>query len=655
MEDRQSFFEDVCIPRNEFIKEHVHLIKLLNDGNRKQLLEEAKSQGGELQRILDEAESQGLRGGGFFDWIRKKLGLAPNTGKSNSRVSAISETQGVRRVSIKPYPEEVVGEERKPYVAKPKRQRRIRIPLSEYVTGDPPEPPIYQPKPFRPYLGVNFDTATITSSNPPIRNINKRKWEKQEREKFNKSLKDRQTWYEMYGQWQKYPAGDPTLRTLSTGATRQKPPTSYIPSPEERTYCLTRDSTCIHPDYWSMDPLKVSTRFSGPSVFGRPIYAQHPDRTAFMDEYYQLPAKFKKYTETDEYEVDEEGKPVKGGSRAAGYIKKLIAMYKDGLEVFDIKKMKWASDNLKAFGISMEEDEAPKKKAEEPKEHPAITAYNEALKESIRNSSGMSLARMDFSLTKAENEEMKQLEMQMKEKARSIKTQDEIKAFNKEQKRVLDNFKDRVKKRYREEEARLAELKRASDEAKGMKQKPMTISEGKSFSFGTDDSRDILGAFYNRSKPPPAPAKMAEMEKEAKRAVDFVDKPDWRKAAGYEDPIINKYGVIQNAGNVNSQLPSDYKPDDGWDWLASKYGKLYDLAIDKVKEITRKGRSKWGDREYKDFIRLPFDDIPQMKDFFRDVLLADPILYQYLHLNATRTKAPATTNALREFKKWIGK
>ena len=48
-----------------------------------------------------------------------------------------------------------------------------------------------------------------------------------------------------------------------------------------------------------------------------------------------------------------------GGSRAAGYVKKLLAMYKDGLEVFDIQKMKWASDNLKAFGVSMEEDEGP--------------------------------------------------------------------------------------------------------------------------------------------------------------------------------------------------------------------------------------------------------------------------------------------------------
>lgn len=49
MEDRQHFFEDVCIPRNEFIKEHVHLLKLLQHGNRTQLLAEAKSQEAELK------------------------------------------------------------------------------------------------------------------------------------------------------------------------------------------------------------------------------------------------------------------------------------------------------------------------------------------------------------------------------------------------------------------------------------------------------------------------------------------------------------------------------------------------------------------------------------------------------------------------------
>lgn len=406
---------------------------------------------------------------------------------------------------------------------------------------------------------------------------------------------------------------------------------------------------------------------------------KHGDRTQLLAE-----------AKSQEAELQRE--TMKGGSRAAGYIKKLIAMYKDGLELFDIKKMKWASDNLKAFGISMEEDEGPvgaddyseyspkeadvhrklnalaKKadregntaeikaeykqlraelKAEEPKEHPAITAYKNALEEQERNSSGMRIGRLNFALTKAENEEMKQLEMQMKEKARSVKTQDEIRAFNKEQSKVLDKFKDRVKKRHNDEEDNLRKLKKASDEAKGIKPKPIEISEGKSFSFGTGDSTDILSGFYNRSKPAPAPAKIAEKEKE--------DKPDWRKAAGYEDPVVDKYGVIQNAFNVNSQLPSDYKPDDGWDWLASKYGKLYDLAVEKTKEVVRKGRASWTDKEFKNYIRLPFDDATQMKDFFRDVLLADPIIYNFLHINAFSTKAPATTNALREFKKWIGK
>jgi len=49
MEDRLLFFEDVCIPRNEFIKEHVHLLKLLRHGDRAQLLAEAKSQEAELK------------------------------------------------------------------------------------------------------------------------------------------------------------------------------------------------------------------------------------------------------------------------------------------------------------------------------------------------------------------------------------------------------------------------------------------------------------------------------------------------------------------------------------------------------------------------------------------------------------------------------
>jgi hypothetical protein len=51
MDDRKYFFEDVCIPRNEFIKEHIKLLQLLRQGDRTQLLAEAKDQEAELQQL----------------------------------------------------------------------------------------------------------------------------------------------------------------------------------------------------------------------------------------------------------------------------------------------------------------------------------------------------------------------------------------------------------------------------------------------------------------------------------------------------------------------------------------------------------------------------------------------------------------------------
>ncbi len=64
MEDRKHYWEDVCIPRNEFIKEHIHLLHLLRHGDRTQLLAEAKSQ---------EAELKGKTGGSRAAGYIKKL------------------------------------------------------------------------------------------------------------------------------------------------------------------------------------------------------------------------------------------------------------------------------------------------------------------------------------------------------------------------------------------------------------------------------------------------------------------------------------------------------------------------------------------------------------------------------------------------------
>jgi len=62
MEDRKHFFEDVCIPRNEFIKEHIHLLHLLRHGNRAELLAEAKTQEAELKG------ETGMTGGVKIEW-----------------------------------------------------------------------------------------------------------------------------------------------------------------------------------------------------------------------------------------------------------------------------------------------------------------------------------------------------------------------------------------------------------------------------------------------------------------------------------------------------------------------------------------------------------------------------------------------------------
>jgi hypothetical protein len=74
------YWEDVCIPRNEFIREHVKLLKLLKHGNRAQLLAEAKSQEAELKGktgmeggILVHLPDDSMRGRKMFlDWVNDK-------------------------------------------------------------------------------------------------------------------------------------------------------------------------------------------------------------------------------------------------------------------------------------------------------------------------------------------------------------------------------------------------------------------------------------------------------------------------------------------------------------------------------------------------------------------------------------------------------
>jgi len=267
------------------------------------------------------------------------------------------------------------------------------------------------------------------------------------------------------------------------------------------------------------------------------------------------------------------------------------------------------------------------------KENEAITAYTEALAESKRNDSGKSLKGMSFSLTKSENEEVTRMEKEMKERSKSIKTQDEIKAFNKQEKKIFDNFKDKLRKRHRDEEDKLAILKKASDEARGINQVSDVVPRGKLLNI--EDSMKFLSGFARKGSAPPA--KLAEMTKESKKAVDFID-DNWR-----------------GTSEVSKLLEQEQQL--GFNWLKSKYGGLYLEAVRKAKQIASEGRQSFKtEKEYRDFVNLDFDEYGvDYKEFFKDVLFADTQLYFYLQKNANKIKAPSYTSSAREFRKYVEK
>jgi hypothetical protein len=173
-------------------------------------------------------------------------------------------------------------------------------------------------------------------------------------------------------------------------------------------------------------------------------------------------------------------------------------------------------------------------------------------------------------------------------------------------------------------------------------------TSGKMFSI--EDSMDLLNRFSRKGS-----AKQEEVKKMAEnvsKAVDINPDEDWRAKGGYKDTEWNG-NYVTNGMNRNSQLPKEFNKEQGYRWLENKYGDLYETAIEKTKMLLENSGTMT-DKQLKEARRLEFKDGNQMKEFFRDVLLADPIIYNMLNINAHKTKAPATTNALRDFKKWVG-
>jgi hypothetical protein len=323
-----------------------------------------------------------------------------------------------------------------------------------------------------------------------------------------------------------------------------------------------------------------------------------------------------------------------GGSRNSGFIKAMIAKTPESFDLDLIEKPSlWLQQHYPLYGKEQKQEDK-KKEIELPKE---MNLTVKRIMEKMRKGREIRSRFMDG------------------------KTRDESGFVIYEE--ALKEFNDYIKKHHGihgQKEASVAlshylnlyhELSRKGTKTPEPKQemkKEIKTPEPKQEM--KNDFFDITDRFLSKvRKESPEPKQV--MKKEPKKSEPQIE--DWRSDAGYKDTVWSG-NYATNQFNRNSQLPKEYKPDDGWDWLASKYGKLYDTAINRTKEVLKnKGKSTLSKKEFKDLLRLPFDNSTQMKDFFRDVLLADPIIYATLNINAHSTKAPATTNALREFKKWM--
>ena len=130
----------------------------------------------------------------------------------------------------------------------------------------------------------------------------------------------------------------------------------------------------------------------------------------------------------------------------------------------------------------------PKPEPEPEPKVDAVKEYSDFLQKLKTQSSGQTIKGLRFDLTKEENKELDEIARQSKEKGKNVKTQDDLKAYQKEQTKIMDKFKDRVKQRNREDNARAYELKKASDKAQGIVEKPFSLDNVASFTFG-----DVFG------------------------------------------------------------------------------------------------------------------------------------------------------------------
>jgi len=365
----------------------------------------------------------------------------------------------------------------------------------------------------------------------------------------------------------------------------------------------------------------------------RNIELQEEELQGFHENVEQLNSQYEEIDNQLQNELQNEN-ALEGGSRNAGYVKKLLAMeHQLDVDIFDPSKVSNPSEYIKKYTKKITAKPKAKITEEEMKK------YNELMRKGLIKSvakKGISSLREKIAKKKIGKppvfEPRKEIGIGRKRamltNAQDLQLKEILAHFNNgirstENKKKTDKAIDKLFKTARDEYFK--------EEMMMNDKNPIQLT------FSSEDlSNRLTNKLYGTTLP---------TEQKQKKSEELLP---LKKELIPKNTHLEPYQ--QGVSEVSKLRPEEIPY--GFKWLKEKYGNLYHTAQEKANYINKEGRPSFTDKEFKKFIHLDFDDTNQMKDFFKDILMADTQLYFLLSINANKSKAPSYTSSFREFEKW---
>ena len=153
------------------------------------------------------------------------------------------------------------------------------------------------------------------------------------------------------------------------------------------------------------------------------------------------------------------------------------------------------------------------------------------------------------------------------------------------------------------------------------------------------------------AKTPEPPAKTPEPPaKESEEIYGLTPAELELREVKSKEHLENRSGkayLLEGKGAILSHLPTN-QIKQGFNWLKSKWGSLYEETKSKIKRLQDSGDFSKANR--KKITRIDFDSEEQRKEYFMDLYFADPYIWEALNFNIV--KHPATRRPEGEFKRW---